>query len=215
VVLRPVTRPGIDEYASRHTTAERPAAAAVAAMTERDFERAFMLCGPVVARFLQMLVAAVRPRTVLDIGTFTGYSAISMAAALPPWGRVVTCEVDERHAAAARRHIAASPHADRIRLEVGPALDTIARLEDPLDLVFIDGEKTGYVAYLEAVVPRLSERGLVVADNTLCAGEVLDRDGADDRTRAICRFNDAVVADQRLSSVLLTVRDGVTLIRRA
>ncbi len=115
------------------------------------------MIGPLVARFLQMLLYALRKR-VLEIGTFTGYSAISMAAALPPDGRVITCEVDEQHAATALRHINASPYADRISIQLRPALDTIARIDGLFDFVFIHADKADYLNYLEAVLPKLANR---------------------------------------------------------
>jgi caffeoyl-CoA O-methyltransferase len=111
-----------------------------------------MMVGPVEARFLQVLFHGLRPHRVVEIGTFTGYSALSMAAALPPGGRIITCEIDPRHARAARDNIAASAYAHLIELEVGPALDTVRRLHGPFDFVFIDADKANYQNYLEAVL---------------------------------------------------------------
>ena len=171
-----------------------------------------MLAGPLQGRFLEFLVYSLRPRRVLEIGAYSGDSALSMAAGLPRDGRIDTCEINEEHAEVARKYIARSPYADRITVHVGPALETISRLEGDFDLVFIDADKDGYIDYYEAVLPRLSEHALVVADNTLSGGRVL-ADDADARTNAIVRFNEHVRADQRVVSVLLPVRDGVTLIR--
>jgi caffeoyl-CoA O-methyltransferase len=217
--------PGVEGYAEAHSSAEPDYLARVAEETRRSFDSPQMMVGPAEGRLLQMLVYALQPQAVLEIGTFTGYSAISMAAGLPPGGRIVTCEVNEEHARAARRNIAASPYGDRITVEVGPALDTIARLEGPFGFVFIDADKARYMAYLEAVLPKLAPVSLVAADNTLWYGRVLGdagpdgeagQDGeADEDTRALRAFNEAVVADPRLVCTLLTVRDGVTLIRRA
>ena len=172
-----------------------------------------MLTGPIEGRFLQQLVFATGARRVLELGTYSGYSALSMAEGLPPDGRIDTCEVDERHAEVARRYIARSAYADRITVHLGPALETIARLDGAFDLVFIDADKVNYLNYYEAVLPRLSERGLIVADNTLWSGRVLDP-GDDDGTQAIVAFNEHVANDDRVVCVQLTVRDGVTLIRR-
>jgi caffeoyl-CoA O-methyltransferase len=222
--MKPITLPGIEAYAERHTTPDAELLRAVAAATERSCAMPQMLVGPVEGRLLQMLVFALRPWAVLEIGTFTGYSALSMAAVLPPGGRLLTCEIDERHAELARRNIAASPWADRIQVLVGPALATIERLEGPFDFVFLDADKVNYLNYLEAVLPKLARHGLIAADNTLWDGSVLDWTGPDgtggdgaevDRdTLALRRFNDVVAADPRLTCVLLTVRDGVTLICR-
>src|SRR5436305_3199404 len=137
-----------------------------------------------------------------------------MAAALPPGGRIVTCEVSPEHAEFALRRIQASPHADRIELRVGPALETIATLPGPFDLVFIDADETGYPAYYEAVLPKLPDHGLIVVDNTLWSGRVIEPAGEGEDTRALAAFNDALVTDRRVVCVMLTVRDGVTLIRR-
>jgi caffeoyl-CoA O-methyltransferase len=137
-----------------------------------------------------------------------------MAYGLPEGGRVVTCELDPDRAAFARSHMDAGPVGARIDLRVGPALETIATLDGPFDLVFIDANKDGYVDYYEAVLPKLSERGLIVADNTLFSGEVLDPE-EDGTAQSIVRFNEHVAADPRTVQVILSVRDGVTLIRRA
>jgi caffeoyl-CoA O-methyltransferase len=138
-----------------------------------------------------------------------------MAAALPAGGSIVTCEVDPERAATARRHFDASPWGDRIELRVGPALDTIAGLDGPFDLVFIDADKTNYSNYYEAVLPLLAEHGLIVADNVLWSGRVIDANDQSDDTVAIRAFNDKVRDDERVTCVMATVRDGVLLIRRA
>lgn len=209
-----ITRPGIEEYAARHTSPEPAALAAVAAETRATLEMPEMLCGRVVAALLQALVHALRPRLVLEVGTFSGYSALAMAMALPPDGRLVTCEIDPTRAEVARRHFATSPYRERISLRVGPAMDTIESLPGPVDLAFIDADKPSYPSYLEAVLGKLSEHGLIVCDNTLWNGEVLEPDAVDGRARALHAFNQAVAADPRIHCTLLTVRDGVTLIRK-
>jgi caffeoyl-CoA O-methyltransferase len=167
-----------------------------------------MLTGPVAGRFLELLVWFGRPQRVLEIGTFSGHSALAMAAALPEGGRIDTCELDPERAAFAQRYFDRSPHGDRITVHLGPAIETIERLEGEFDFVFIDADKGGYVGYYEAVLPRLSERGLIAADNTLADGRVLD--GSAD----VIAFNEHVAADPRTVQVILSVRDGITLIRR-
>jgi caffeoyl-CoA O-methyltransferase len=123
--------------------------------------------------------------------------------------------VSAKHAEFAAARIAASPHASRIELRTGPALETIAELDGPFDLVFVDADKTGYRAYYEAVLPKLSARGLIVVDNTLWSGRVIDpADDGDANTAALAEFNDFVAADERVVCVMLTIRDGITLIRR-
>jgi caffeoyl-CoA O-methyltransferase len=174
-----------------------------------------MLTGTIEGRFLEFLVYATGARRVLELGTYSGYSSISMAAALPAEGHIDTCEVDERHAEVARRYIEEAGLSDRITIQMGPALETIARLEGEFDFVFIDADKENYVNYYEAVLPRLTERGLIAADNTLWSGRVLDESDDSEGTLAIRAFNEHVRSDDRVVSVMLTVRDGVTLIRRA
>ncbi len=213
--MTPINNPEIEEYAEEHTSPDPEELRALADETLRGFELPEMMVGPLEGQFLQMLTHALRPRVILEIGTFTGYSALSMAAALGPEGRIITCEVNDRHATLARRHIASSRWADRILVEVGPALETIARLEGPFDFVFIDADKVSYLNYLEAVIPRLAPHGLIAVDNTLWGGRVLDETNRDPETEAIRRFNDVVAADPRLVCVVLPIRDGVTLIRRA
>jgi caffeoyl-CoA O-methyltransferase len=205
----------IERYAEEHTTPPPELLAALAEETRATLPLPQMLTGTVEGRLIEMLVWASQARRVLEIGTYSGYSALSMAAALPAGGHIDTCEIDEQHAAVARRYIEQSPHADRITVHVGPALETIERLEGDFDFVFIDADKENYVNYYETVLPRLAERGLIAADNTLWSGRVLDRSDESEATRAIKAFNEHVRADRRVVSVMLTVRDGVTLIRPA
>lgn len=173
-----------------------------------------MLTGPIEGRLLEFLVFALRPARVLELGTYSGYSALSMAAVLPAGGRIETCEVDEAHAEVARRYLEEAGHADRVTIHVGPALETIGRLEGEFDLVFVDADKVNYSAYYEALLPRLSEHGLMVLDNTLWSGRVADPDDSPE-TRAIMALNDRIASDPAVVAVVLTVRDGVTLVRRA
>jgi caffeoyl-CoA O-methyltransferase len=150
---------------------------------------------------------------VLEIGTFSGYSAMAMAGGLPPDGRIVTCELSPERAEFARGYFDRSPWSDRIDVRVGPALDTVDGLDGPFDFVFIDADKDGYTGYYEAVVPKLSPRGVIAVDNTLSGGDVADP--VDERDRAMAAFNAHVQADGRTENVVLSVRDGVTLIRLA
>jgi caffeoyl-CoA O-methyltransferase len=202
----------VEHYAEEHTTRPEPLLAELAQETRETLESPQMLTGTVEGRLLELLVYASGARRVLELGTYSGYSALSMAAGLPPDGRIDTCELDESRAAVARRYIGQSPYADRIQIHLGPALETIGRLEGEFDFVFIDADKPNYVNYYEAVLPRLTERGFIAADNTLWSGRVLDDADDDEGTRAIKAFNEHVKSDPRVTSVMLTVRDGVTLI---
>jgi caffeoyl-CoA O-methyltransferase len=203
--------PEIARYAEEHTTPETDVLAALAAETRATLAAPQMLTGPVEARFLELLVHASGAQRVLEVGTYSGYSAISMAAALPEGGHIDTCEIQPEHAEVALRYIRRAGYTDRITVHLAPALETIDRLDGPFDLVFIDADKVNYWNYLEAVLPKLSDRALIAADNTLWSGRVLDPQ--DEDSRAIAEFNDRVLADERLSCVLLPIRDGVTLIR--
>ena len=214
--MTPIELPqAVEAYVEDHTTPPDPALRALDRETRAELAMPQMLTGTVEARLRQALVHAMRPRLVLELGTYSGYSALAMAAALPPDGRIVTCEVSGEHADFAQRHFDASPHGGRIELRRGPALETIAALDGPFDLVFVDADKEGYPAYYEAVLPKLAPHGLIVVDNTLWSGRVADPAAQEESTRALRALNDRVAADERVVAVVLTVRDGITLIRRA
>jgi caffeoyl-CoA O-methyltransferase len=203
----------IEQYAEAHTTDPGDLLRRLAQETQATLERPQMLTGTIEGRLLELLVFATGARRVLELGTYSGYSAISMAAALPQGGHIDTCEVDETHAAVAKRYIEEAGYADRITIHLGPALETIGRLEGDFDFVFIDADKVNYMAYYEALLPRLADRGLMAIDNTLWSGRVLEAE-PDESTKAIVELNDQVAADERVIAVQLTVRDGVTLVRR-
>ena len=202
----------IEAYAEAHSTAPDALLVELAEETRATMASPQMLTGAIEGRFLELLVAATGAKRVLEIGTFTGYSALSMAAALPPDGRIDTLDIEPKHAEVAQRYFDRSPDGSKITLHLGPALETIDGLEGEFDFVFIDADKENYDAYYEAVLPRLSERGLIAIDNTLWSGRVLDP--PDETTRTIAALNDKLAADDRVVAVQLTVRDGVTLIRR-
>ena len=204
----------VEAYAEAQTTPAAEHLRTVARETADELGSTVMLTGPVEGRLLETLVFATAPQLVLEIGTFSGYSALSMASALPEGGLIVTCELDDERADFAQRHIDAAGAGNRIEIRRGPALDSIAALDGPVDLVFIDADKQGYMDYYEAVLPKLAPHGLIVADNTLAGGRAAT-DENDDTARAIRAFNDHVAVDPRTVQVLLTVRDGITLIRRA
>ena len=201
--------PRIEDYAERLTSPHEELLAELSAATAAELGHTSMLTGPVAGRLLELLVWSTRPQRVLEIGTFSGHSALAMAAALPEGGRLDACELSPERAAFAQSWFDRSPHGAKITLHVGPALETVRSLQGEFDFVFIDADKGGYVEYYDEVLPRLSERGLIVADNTLASGEVLDG------SAPVVRFNEHVAADPRSVQVLLSVRDGMTLIRRA
>ena len=210
-----IADPRIEAYAEVHTSGEPESFKALAERTRAETSAPSMMVGTLEGRLLATLVAIKRPKLVLELGTFTGYSALSMAEALPPDGRIITCDISEKHVAIARDHLAASPYGDRVEIKVGPALESVQSLAGPFDLVFIDADKGNYLAYYEAVLSKLDDDGLIVVDNVLWSGRILDdTDDDSDDTLAIKEFNDRVAADDRVEVVMLTVRDGVSLIRR-
>ena len=206
----------LDEYARAHSTAPDALLARLWEETHERLAAPQMLTGPVEGRFLETLVWTSGARRVLEIGTYSGYSALSMAAALPDDGELVTCDVWEEANEVARRYAAESPHGHKIDFRLGPALETIATLEGPFDLVFIDADKTNYANYFHAVLPLLAERGVIVFDNTLWSGRVLPgHDDGSAETKALRELNEGLAADPRGVVVMLPIRDGVTLFRRA
>jgi caffeoyl-CoA O-methyltransferase len=225
-VVADLIDPRVVEYAEQHSTAPPAHLQAVEDATRRDSDAWFMMVGRQEGRFLELLVHSTGARSVLEIGTFTGYSSIAMAAGLVPGGRIVTLELSAEHARLSRANIEASGCADRIEVVEGPALESLAALPGPFDLVFIDADKTGYDAYFEATLPKLSPHGLIVCDNTLYGGQVLGpaASGAgtaasgghrDENAEALRIFNEKVATDHRVVCAFTTIRDGVTLIRHA
>jgi caffeoyl-CoA O-methyltransferase len=211
--MSPLSTAAIDAYVDAHTTSLEPLLVELHEATYGEMTSPQMIAGPVLGQLLRFLVRMVAPRLVVEIGTFTGYSALAMAGGLPEGGRIVTCELSPERAAFARSWFDRSPLGDRIDLRVGPALETVNALDGPFDFVFIDADKEGYTGYYEAVVPKLSPLGLIAIDNTLRDGDVAEPVNEGDR--AMAAFNAHVHADPRTENVVLTVRDGVTLIRAA
>jgi len=202
--------PRADEYAERHTTPSGELFERLAAETREKTQIPEMMVGEVEGRFLEFLVRATGARRVLELGTFTGYSSISMARGLPDGGRIISCDVNEETNAIARRYAEEAGVAARIEYRLGPALDSIAELGGPFDLVFIDADKENYRNYYDAVLPKLADDGLILADNALRNGRVLEEDSGE----PMQAFNDYVLNDERVECVLLTVRDGILLVRK-
>jgi caffeoyl-CoA O-methyltransferase len=207
-----IVDPKVEEYAEQHTTPDGELFERLAAETRKKTSAPQMMVGRIEGQFLATLVRLAGARRILELGTFTGYSSISMASALPPDGRVITCDVDPEATTIARRYMDESGHGDKIEIRLGPALETLRELEGPFELVFIDADKPNYVNYYEAALPLLADNGLLIADNVLWSGRVVEEDG-DESTRAIKEFNEHVRKDTRVRSVMLTVRDGMTLVQ--
>src|SRR5439155_18698517 len=168
------------------------------------------------AAFLTLLGRLLGARRAVEVGTFTGYSAISIARGLAPDGQLIACELSEEWAAVARRYFARAGLTERINLRLGPAIETLRNLprKPEIDLAFIDADKTGYRAYYEELLPRLRPNGVIVFDNVLWMGRVADPTENDESTRAIRELNDFLVEDERVDTVMLPVADGITLARK-
>jgi caffeoyl-CoA O-methyltransferase len=208
--------PELYQYLVAHGTPPDPLYEAIRADTEAlTGDAAGMQIGPDQYAFMRMLTEIAGVRLAVEVGTFTGTSAAAVAAGLQPGGRLICCDVSEEWTAIARKHWARAGFDDRIELRIGPALASIAQLPDePLDFAFVDADKPAYVDYFEALVPRLRPGGLLLADNTLWSGRVVDPSDTTPLTEAIRRFNDHVAADTRVSAVILTLGDGVTICRK-
>jgi caffeoyl-CoA O-methyltransferase len=199
----------IEQFARDYTTPESDLFVRLREETCRTMASPQMQVDRIEGEFLKMLVRLTGARLVLEIGTFTGYSALMMAAGLPDDGRLITCEVDPKAAEITRRYFAESPHGSKIELRMGPALETINTLTGPFDLVFIDADKPNYSKYYEASLVLLKPGGLLIADNVLWSGKVIDP--KDDNDHAIVAFDKLVQSDPRVDNVCLTVRDGIML----
>ncbi len=184
---------------------------------EHAGDSAGMQIGPDQYAFLRLLTQVVGVDLAVEVGTFTGTSAAAVAAGLNPGGRLICCDISEEWTGIARRHWEAAGLADRIDLRLAPALETLNALpqEPHIDFAFVDADKKGYIDYYEAIVPRLRSGGVLVADNVLWYGRVVDPTVTDDDTEAIRRFNAHVAADERVTKVMLAIGDGVTICRKA
>jgi caffeoyl-CoA O-methyltransferase len=203
----------IESYAAAHSTPLSPLLDELMATTrEKMGGRALMLSGQIPGLLLQTLIASLRAKRVLEVGMFTGASALIMAEALPDEGRLVTCEVDPDAIAIAKSFFSRSPHGGKIEVREGPALDTMKALDGPFDFVFIDADKDNYINYYEAALALLAPNGVIAVDNVLWSGRVVRPEN--DADRAMVAFNDHVQRDDRVTNVMLTVRDGIMLIRR-
>ena len=207
----------LDGYVQAHSPAGDDVQQSLIGATAALGPLARMQVAPDQAAFLAVLVAAVRPSFAVEVGTFTGFSSLAIARALPADGRLLCCDISTEWTDIARRHWAMAGVDDRIDLVVAPALETLRALpaEQHVDFAFLDADKTGYLAYYEELVPRLSPHALIAVDNVLWSGRVLDAGADDADTVALRAFNDHVIADDRVTSVLLSVGDGVNLIRLA
>ncbi len=206
----------LGDYLVRHSTPQRPELDELVAVTRERFgDWAIMSIAPEQGAFMAWLVRLIGARVAVEVGTFTGYSSICLADALGPDGRLVCCDVSEEYTSVAVEFWERLGLTDRIELHLAPALDTLAGLpDDAIDLAFIDADKTNYLPYYEALLGRLRPGGVIVVDNVLWSGQILDDTDTDADTVALRAFNDAVVADERVEVSVVNVGDGLSLIRK-
>ncbi len=206
----------IAAYAAAHSTRPDAVQQALIDETEALGEISRMQVGGDQGVLLEMLARLSGARRAIEIGTFTGYSSLALARGLGPDGRLLCCDINEHWTEVAQRAWTAAGVRDRIDLRIAPALDTIAALADDVefDLAFIDADKHSYLDYYEALLPRIRTGGLLLIDNTLWSGQVLDHADTSRDTASIRAFNDAVAADDRVRVVMLTISDGLTVIEK-
>ena len=205
----------IFEYIEQHSSAESDVLKQITRSTHLEVINPRMLSGHVQGRVLSMLSHMIQPQRILELGTFTGYSALCLAEGLTNDGRLITIEHNDEMESAIRRNLALSPLGEKIELVIGDAIEVLRRLNEKLDLVFIDADKKQYCDYLDLVIPLLRPGGWILADNTLWDGHIIDPTyDKDKQTIALRAFNDKVMQDERLDKVILPLRDGLTIIRK-
>jgi caffeoyl-CoA O-methyltransferase len=200
---------GVDAYAAAHSSPEPPVFRDLARTTAEKTDQAEMQVGIVQGLFLKQIARATAARRIVEIGTFTGYSTLMLAEGAPADAEVFTCDISQEWTDIARAFWAKSPHGKKITLEIAPALETLEKIDGPLDLAFIDADKQSYIGYWDAVVPKVRSGGIILADNVLWSGDVLDPQQPE--ARALAAFNEHVLQDGRVELVMLTIRDGITM----
>jgi caffeoyl-CoA O-methyltransferase len=204
--------PDLENYCLKNSSTPSEDCEAILTYTRAELTDHYMLTGPLEGSFLQLLIKSINARRVLEFGTFTGYSALTMAEALPPDGEVVTLDINPETVSIAKKFWEKSPNGPKITSLLGRAAETVKTLDGEFDFVFIDADKPSYVQYLELSLPRLSKKGMIVADNTLFSGEVLNPKS--DNAKGIENFNRRVKEDKSLEHTLIPLRDGMMLIRK-
>jgi len=204
----------IEAYAEAHSMAESATCRALREETCRCMEAPQMMVGPLEGAFLKLMTQTVQAKRILEIGMFTGYSALCFAEALSDDGKIITCEVDQDAAAIARKYFAQSPVGRKIEVKMGPALETMQTLSGRFDLIFIDADKQNYCNYFRRALDLLSPAGVILIDNVLWDGDVLRQPPPDERTAAIQDLNQMIASDPKVNAVMITIRDGIFLVKK-
>ena len=204
--------PEVDSYAVSKSEPTSDLLKELVEVTNRDTAMPIMLTGPLEGRFLKMMAQITGAKRILEIGMFTGYSALSMAEGLPDDGELITCDLDPNCIAIARKFYDRSPYGKKIQIMEGPALESLKKIKGPFDMSFIDADKPNYSNYYEAVLPLMRQGGVILIDNVLYSGRVLAPDC--ENSRAIAELNDRIEKDERVDRVLLPIRDGVFMVRK-
>ncbi|HTL61172.1 MAG TPA: class I SAM-dependent methyltransferase [Nitrospira sp.] len=204
----------IEAYAEAHSMAESATCRALREETCRCMEAPQMMVGPLEGAFLKLMTQTVQAKRILEIGMFTGYSALCFAEALSDDGKIITCEVDQDAAAIARKYFAQSPVGRKIEVKMGPALETMQTLSGRFDLIFIDADKQNYCNYFRRALDLLSPAGVILIDNVLWDGDVLRQPPPDERTAAIQELNQMIASDPKVNAVMITIRDGIFLVKK-
>lgn len=204
----------IAAYCQQHTTAESPLLRQLNRDTHAQVLQPRMLSGHFQGRFLSMVSHMVRPNYILEIGTYTGYSALCLAEGLTPDGRLVTIDINEEIESFTSKYLNDSPLKNKIDFRIGDAAEIIPTLDEVVDLVFIDADKVNYQTYYDLILEKVRPGGYILIDNVLWDGKVSDENARDIKTTAIRSFNDNVQADARTENILLPIRDGILLARK-
>ena len=204
----------LDQYIADHSSPEGDYLYRLFRATHVEILAPQMASGHIQGRLLKFLVKMIRPRRILEIGTFTGYSGLCMAEGLEDDGKLYTFEVEDELEDFTRRWIDGSPYADKIEFIIGDALEIVPKLGEKFDMVFIDGNKREYIKYYETAMEYLNDGGWILADNTLWDGHVIDSERQDAQTNGVRAFNDLIRNDERVEVVILPLRDGLTIIRK-
>jgi caffeoyl-CoA O-methyltransferase len=213
--MKDLVLPEIEAYAEAHSWNESDVCQALREETYRRMECPQMVVGSLEGAFLKMMAQTVQATRVLEVGTFTGYSALCFAEALPADGQVITCDIDEQSVALAKAYWGKSPYGGKIEARIGPAVETLRTLSGPFDLIFIDADKINYLKYYRRALELISPRGIILIDNVLWSGEVLKSEGVDSSTAAIQELNRIIASDGGVKAVLVTIRDGIFVVRKA